>query len=70
VLGGLLEAWDDDAGLIIITSDHGNLEALDHRHHTANPVPTLVIGRDRARFAAGLRDLTHVAPAIEGYLAG
>jgi hypothetical protein len=68
MLGGLLEAWDDDAGLILITSDHGNLEALDHRHHTANPVPTFVIGRDRARFAAGLRDLTDIAPAIEAYL--
>ncbi len=26
VLGGLLAAWPDDAGLILITSDHGNLE--------------------------------------------
>ncbi|MGH2524945.1 MAG: hypothetical protein ACRDH2_20750, partial [Anaerolineales bacterium] len=34
VLGGLLEAWDDEAGLIVITSDHGNLEDLTHKHHT------------------------------------
>jgi len=65
VLGGLLAAWDDTAGLIIITSDHGNLEALDHRHHTLNPVPTLVIGAARQAFARGLTDLTHLAPAIE-----
>jgi hypothetical protein len=69
VLAGLLAAWDDDAGLIVITSDHGNLEALDHRHHTLNPVPTLVIGARRHAFAAGLSDLTHLAPRIERLVA-
>lgn len=64
VLGGLLEAWDDEAGLIVITSDHGNLEDLSHTHHTINRVPTLVIGAARAAFAKGLSDLTHFAPAI------
>jgi 2,3-bisphosphoglycerate-independent phosphoglycerate mutase len=34
VLGGLLNVWDEEAGLIVITSDHGNLEDLSHRHHT------------------------------------
>ncbi len=68
VLGGLLAAWDDAHGLIVITSDHGNLENLEHRHHTLNRVPTLVIGADRAAFADGLTDLTHLAPAIERYL--
>jgi len=68
VLGGLLDAWDDASGLIVITSDHGNLENLEHRHHTLNRVPTLVIGADRAAFAEGLSDLTHLAPAIERYL--
>ena len=70
VLGGLLAAWDDAAGLIVITSDHGNLEALDHRHHTLNRVPTLVIGADRAALSAGLTNLAHLAPAIERYLLG
>ena len=70
VLGGLLAAWDDANGLIVITSDHGNLENLEHRHHTLNCVPTLVIGADRAAFADGLTDLTHLAPAIERYLLG
>jgi 2,3-bisphosphoglycerate-independent phosphoglycerate mutase len=69
MLGGLLAAWDDRAGLVVITSDHGNLETLAHRHHTRNPVPTLVIGAERAAFAAGLSDLTHFAPAILKYLA-
>jgi hypothetical protein len=71
VLGGLLSAWDDSAGLILITSDHGNLEDLSTRGHTTNPVPALVIGapRLRSRFVAGLRDLTDVAPAIVRLLA-
>ncbi len=64
VLGGLLAAWDDAAGLIVISSDHGNLEDLSHSHHTRNRVPTLVIGRARAAFAQHLHDLTGFAPAI------
>jgi len=64
VLAGLLEAWDDAAGLIVITSDHGNLEDLSHKHHTLNRVPTFVIGSARRSFAESLSDLTHFAPAI------
>lgn len=65
-LSGLLQAWDDADGLILLTSDHGNLEDLSTRRHTANPVPALVIGAPAARqaFVAGLHDLTQVAPAI------
>jgi len=66
VLGGLLAAWDDQEGLILITSDHGNMEDLSTRRHTANPVPGLVIGAPhlRARFVEGLTDLAGVTPAI------
>jgi 2,3-bisphosphoglycerate-independent phosphoglycerate mutase len=66
VLGGLLAAWDDEAGIILITSDHGNLEDLSVRGHTTHPVPALVIGAPelRRRFSAGLRDLTDVTPSI------
>lgn len=64
VLGGVLEAWDDDAGLIVISSDHGNLEDLRHTHHTHHQVPTFIIGTQRRAFAAGLSDLTHFTPAI------
>ena len=66
VLGGLLAAWDDEAGIILITSDHGNLEDLSVRGHTTHPVPALVIGAPELRrsFSAGLRDLTDVTPSI------
>ena len=70
VLGGLLAGWDDANGLILLTSDHGNLEDLSTRRHTMNPVPALVIGAPdlRRRFTTGLHDLTGVAPAIMDFL--
>jgi 2,3-bisphosphoglycerate-independent phosphoglycerate mutase len=66
VLGGLLAAWDGEAGIILITSDHGNLEDLSVRGHTTHPVPALVIGAPELRrpFTAGLRDLADVMPSI------
>ncbi len=66
VLGGLLNAWDDQNGLILITSDHGNLEDMTTRRHTANPVPGLIIGDRnlRTEFAKNLQDLTNITPAI------
>lgn len=70
MLGGLLAGWDDDAGLILLTSDHGNLEDLGTRGHTTNPVPALLIGARplRRQAAASLCDLTGVAPAIRRLL--
>ncbi len=66
VFGGLLEAWDDEQGLILITSDHGNMEDLATRHHTLNAVPALVVGNTKLRkqFCSGLGDLTDVMAAI------
>lgn len=65
VLGGLLGAWEDETGLIVLTSDHGNLEDLSTRRHTASPVPLLLVGNARAREKfSGVKDLTGVAPAI------
>lgn len=66
VLEGLLETWDNNAGLVLITSDHGNMEDLSTRRHTANPVPLLLIGspEKREQFTEGLHDLTGVYPAI------
>jgi bisphosphoglycerate-independent phosphoglycerate mutase (AlkP superfamily) len=66
VLGGLFNAWQDEQGVILITSDHGNLEDLSTRRHTRNPVPCLVIGDvyKRRVFLDGLIDLSGIAPAI------
>jgi len=66
VLAGLLDTWDDQDGLVLITSDHGNMEDLSTRRHTANPVPGLVIGPHQLRktFTSNLYDLTGITPAI------
>jgi hypothetical protein len=65
VLGGLTEVWDED-GLILVTSDHGNMDDLSTRKHTDANVPALVIGDKEARgeFTRDIKDLTHIAPAI------
>ncbi|MEZ4646709.1 MAG: hypothetical protein R3E31_28950 [Chloroflexota bacterium] len=67
-LGGLLEAWDDAHGLLIITSDHGNIEEKDHRQHTTNPVPTIVIGPGHAHLADTIHTLADIAPVVRRFL--
>jgi hypothetical protein len=64
VLGGLVESWED--GLILVTSDHGNMDDLSTRKHTAADVPALVIGDKSAReeFTQNMKNLTDIAPAI------
>ena len=69
-LAGLLADWRADDGLIVITSDHGNMEDLSTRRHTLNDVPTVVIGARAAEFAAGYQSLTDFAPACDRMLFG
>jgi len=66
VLGGLLEAWHSDRDLVILISDHGNLEDLSQRGHTLNPVPCLLIGplELRRKFMRDLTDLAGFTPAV------
>jgi hypothetical protein len=69
VLAGLLESWKDEDGLILLTSDHGNMEDLSTRKHTAAHVPLLLFGSQKARDGfAGVTDLTGVAPSISKLL--
>jgi hypothetical protein len=64
VMAGLLAHWDDDDGIILITSDHGNMENLAIRQHTENDVPTVVIGTARHAFAESFGALTDITPHI------
>jgi 2,3-bisphosphoglycerate-independent phosphoglycerate mutase len=64
VMTGVLEAWNDDEGLVIVTSDHGNMEAIGNRNHTENDIPTLVIGKAKTDFATGFKDLTDYVPRM------
>lgn len=68
VLGGLIGAWDDAAGLLMVTSDHGNIEEKDHGQHTRNPVPTILLGKDHEALATQVRDLTDIASVVRRVL--
>jgi 2,3-bisphosphoglycerate-independent phosphoglycerate mutase len=70
VLKGLLESWQDEEGLVLLTSDHGNMEDLSTRKHTAAHVPLLLFGdkKNRREFQKDIRDLTGIAPAITKFL--
>ncbi len=67
-VGGLLAAWDDSRDLLIITSDHGNLEEKDHRQHTRNPVPTILVGPGHRELATHVADLTGIATVVRAFL--
>jgi 2,3-bisphosphoglycerate-independent phosphoglycerate mutase len=75
VIGSLVTSWVGEEKLLLLTSDHGNLEDLGTRHHTRYDVPLLLIGsaKPRERFIQYIKrsqgsrlkpDLTDVAPAI------
>lgn len=70
VMAGVLDAWDDDEGLVLVTSDHGNMEDLSHGKHTENLVPSLIIGAQKEAFAEGLQSLPDFVPRIERFLIG
>ncbi len=63
LLGALLDAMDPSRILLLITSDHGNLEDLSTKSHTRNAVPLLAHGRGADRFA-DVDSLVDVTPAI------
>jgi len=67
VLKGLLECKSDwQSDLVLLTSDHGNMEDLSTRRHTAANVPLLLFGdkEHRREFQKDIHDLTGIAPAI------
>ena len=64
-LGALVDALPPDA-LLVVCSDHGNLEDV-RAGHTTNPVPLLATGPGRDTLA-GARSILDVTPAILGLL--
>ncbi len=70
VMAGALDEWADDEGLMLVTSDHGNMEEIGDRRHTENDVPTLIIGGRKAEFAEGLHSLSDLVPRMAHFLFG
>lgn len=67
-LGGLVAAADLDTTLLIVTSDHGNVEDCSHGKHTTNPAMTLLLGAQRWHYANQITALADIAPAILDFL--
>lgn len=63
-LGGLLSGLDLRRTLVVVTSDHGNLEDCTHRNHTEHLVPTLLIGARRRRWSERIHALTDIAGVV------
>ena len=63
-LGGFLESFDKQTSLLIITSDHGNVEDLSTKSHTRNRVPCILVGKGRAEAALKIKSLTQITPVI------
>ena len=77
LLGGILDSLDGSDTLLVITSDHGNIEDLSVKTHTRHPVPLVVYGGSHREFAAQLSDgvddppdLTAVTPSMMDYITG
>ncbi len=69
VLAGLLEVADLEHTLIIVSSDHGNVEDCSHGKHTENPALTLLIGGRRRELAGRIRALSDFAAVVMEFLA-
>ncbi len=59
-LGALLDLLDSTEDVLVLTSDHGNLEDLGTKSHTRHPVPLVAWGAGADRFsnATSLLDVT------------
>jgi len=49
---------------VMLTADHGNIEAMEERGHTRNPVPFVVFGPKEREIRAPVKSLEDVTPAI------
>lgn len=54
--------------LLLITSDHGNMEELGTKSHTRNPVPLIAFGAANEFPLEKVGAITDIAPAIVHYL--
>lgn len=69
-LAVLLQRTEQAGMLLILTSDHGNIEDASVRTHTCNPVPFSARGPGGEAMRSEVRDLTDITPAILRYITG
>ena len=63
-LGGLLSVANLEETLIVIASDHGNVEDCSHGKHTLNPALCVLAGNREGMQVDVMRSLYDVAPAV------
>lgn len=64
-----LMRFTEAAGVtLLMTSDHGNVEAMNERGHTRNPVPFIAFGPKEAEIRARVTTLMDVTPAILDFI--
>ncbi len=63
-LAGLLDELDPRETLLVVTSDHGNIEDWSRKGHTLNPVPTILVGARRQELAPRLHSLVDITPMV------
>ena len=69
-LEALLAAVDLERTLVILSSDHGNIEDLSTRTHTANPALTVLWGRGAGETARRITSIRDVPGAVLDRLGG
>lgn len=67
LLAGVLETLDPATALLLVSSDHGNLEDLSVKTHTRHPAPLVAWGAGAEAFAA-CTSLTDVTPTLVALL--
>lgn len=65
-LSAVLDSVNLDSTLVLLSSDHGNIENMGFRGHTRNPAMTLVFGQCAALIADELKDITDISRIIAG----
>ncbi len=66
-IAGMVEKFDYEKDIILMISDHGNIEDLSVKTHTKNPVPLIVIGKQHSYFSSRIKNLTQVTPTLISY---
>ncbi len=66
-LGAVIRNMNVEEEMLLVTSDHGNLENLGIKGHTLNPVPALIVGKEYQQAAELLSrsgKITGVLPSL------
>lgn len=63
-IGSLIKNLDFENTLLIITSDHGNIEDLSIKTHTLNKVPTFLIGKNSELYKSEIKSIKDIMPMI------